>query len=486
MRARAIAALVRQNAARSRKSFLMSGIGIVVGVATFVFFIGLGEGIKSVVLGKIFIANQLEVVRKTFDTGLTQSDSFLGIGGTRNLDDQVAAELGALPGVAAVFPKMKFTFPSRGWGGRKFLGRDVWFELIADGVDPALVAAELPDPSAFADPDAPQACSAADTCGEGRICEAGQCVGAPCTFAGDDSAGGCPGQTYCAEDTGRCERPVPAIASTHLLELYNGSLATAFTSTSRKLPRLSPGALLGFQVNVTFGQSMLGKATQGKPISRRLKLVGFSDKAISLGATLPIGAVKRLNLRYGGEDAARTYQSILLTVRDQAEVPGLARRVKDAGFDLADKTERAEQAGMLINIITLVFSLISVIIVGIAAINISHTFYMIVFQRKREIGVLRALGASRADVRAIILCEALVIGLLAGLLGAAGGFGAARAADLLGARLPDFPYKPDTFFAFPLWLWPTAVGFAALFCVFGAFFPANAAAGQEPAEALTT
>lgn len=485
MKAGAIFSLVRQNAARSKKNFLMSGFGIVVGVATFVFFIGLGEGIKHVVLGKIFIANQIEIVRRTFDTGITQTDSFLGIGGTRQLDDTVAAELGTLPGVEAVFPKMKFTFPSRGWGGKKFLGKDMWFELIADGVDPSLVAPELPDPTVFHDPDAPKACAATAECGEGRICEGGACIGQTCSYVDDESAAGCPGETYCAEDTGRCERPVPAIVSHHLLELYNGSLSTAFASTARKLPRLSQGAILGFQINVTFGKSFLGTSQQGKPITRRVKLVGFSDKAITLGATLPLDYVKRLNARFNGEQAARTYQSMLLQVKDQGQVPRLAKQVKDAGFELADKTERAEQAGMLINIITLVFSLISVIIVGIAAVNISHTFFMIVFQRKREIGVLRAVGASRNDVRALILTEAGTIGLIAGATGALLGFGAARAADLLSGNLPDFPYKPDTFFAFPWWLWPTAVGFAALFCLFGAFFPANAAARLEPAEALT-
>lgn len=485
MKVRAIVSLVRQNAARSKKNFIMSGIGIVVGVATFVFFIGLGQGISNVVLGKIFIANQIEIVRRTFDTGLTQADSFLGIGGTRSLDDTVAAELATLPGVEAVYPKMKFTFPSRGWGGKKFLGKDMWFELIADGVDPSLVAKDLPDPTTFVDPDAAQACSDAGVCGEGRACEGGQCVGRPCTFVDDESAADCPGETYCAEDTHRCERPVPVIASHHLLELYNGSLATAFASTARKLPRLSESALVGFQINVTFGKSLLGKSQSGEPLTRRLKLVGFSDKAISLGATLPLDYVKRLNARFNGSEAARTYQSMLLQVRDQGQVPRLAKMVKDAGFELADKTERAEQAGMLINIITLVFSLISVIIVGIAAVNISHTFFMIVFQRKREIGVLRAVGASRADVRALILAEAGAIGLVAGATGTLLGWGAARAADLLGGRLPDFPYKPDTFFDFPLWLWPTAIGFAALFCLLGAFFPANAAARMEPAEALT-
>ena len=164
-----------------------------------------------------------------------------------------------------------------GWGGRKFLGRDVWFELIADGVDPSLVAAELPDPTAFADPEAPRACQAAAECGDGATCEGGHCIGAPCTpGASDDDfvASTCTGETYCAKDTGRCERPVPVIASTALLELYNGSLATAFASTARKLPRLSPAALIGFQVNVTFGQSMLGQSQQGKPFTRRIKQIG--------------------------------------------------------------------------------------------------------------------------------------------------------------------------------------------------------------------
>ena len=58
-------------------------------------------------------------------------------------------------------------------------------------------------------------------------------------------------------------------------------------------------------------------------------------------------------------------------------------------------------------------------------------------------------------------------------------------ADLVAAQLPDFPYKPDTFFAFPTWVWLAAVAVAVLFCLTGAFFPANAAARQEPAAALT-
>lgn len=485
MTPRALTALVGQNVVRSKKNFVMSGIGIVVGISTFVFFIGLGEGIKKVVLGRIFLVDQIEVVQKKFDTGLTQSDSLFGLGGTRPLDDQVARDLAAIPGVTGVYPKMKFAFPTRGWGGKSFFGRDIWAEIIADGIEPELVAPDLEDPGVFRDWDAPIACASDDACPDGRTCVDGTCAKQACTYDDDDPGAACPGESYCAEDTGKCETPIPVLVSHHLLELYNGSLATAMSGGKGKMPRLSKQAVIGFGLNVTFGKSFLGRSTRAEPITRRLKLVGFSDKAITIGVTLPIGYVKRLNARFAGEEAAATYHSIILEAEDQGEVPLISQKVREMGFDLADKTERAEQAGMLINIITLVFSLISVIIVGIAAVNISHTFFMIIFQRKREIGVLRAIGASRGDVRLLILGEATLIGLTGGSLGALAGWGASRAADLLSAGLPDFPYKPDTFFAFPPWLWGAAIGFAVLFCLLGAFFPANTAARMQPAEALT-
>jgi ABC-type antimicrobial peptide transport system permease subunit len=483
MKLGALVSLVGQNVVRSKRNFAMSGFGIVVGISTFVFFIGLGQGIKRVVLERIFLANQVEVVRKKFDTGIIETDSILGVGGTRPLDDAAVKMLAGIPGVDGVYPKMKFAFPTRGWGGKRLLGRDVWAEIIADGIEPDLVKDELENAGAFRDWDAELSCQADTDCPDGRTCQGGTCHKSSCTYV-EDTNGGCPGESYCAEDTQQCETPIPVLVSNALLELYNGSLATAMSGGTGKMPRLSKKAVIGFGLNVTFGRSFLGESRKSKPITRRLKLIGFSDKAITVGVTLPIGYVRRLNAQFAGDDAAGTYGSIILDVKDQGRVPTIAQQVKAMGFDLADKTEKAEQAGMLINIITLVFSLISVIIVAIAAVNISHTFFMIILQRKREIGVLRALGASRGDVRTLILGEATLIGLTGGALGALAGWGAARAADLLGNRLPDFPFKPDTFFAFPSWLWGAAAGFAVVFCVVGAFFPANAAARLEPAEAL--
>ncbi|MCB9522026.1 MAG: ABC transporter permease [Myxococcales bacterium] len=484
MTAGSLARLIGQNVGRSKKNFLMSGIGIVVGISTFVFFIGLSEGIKQVVLGRIFLVDQVEVVPKRFDAG---AGGLLGLGGGRPLDATVAEELKALPGVVDVYPKMKFTFPTRGRGGGSLFGRDVYAELVADGIEPRLVADELEHPGAFTDREVDTACQDDKACPDGQTCgAAGQCEKQACDYDWDTRLTACPGESYCAEDTKRCELPIPVLVSNHLLELYNGSLATAFGgSGGQKMPRLSKSMVMGFQLWAEFNKSYIDRSRGKGSITRRLKLVGFSDKAISVGVTLPLAYVRRLNQRYQGAEAAATYHSVILKVSDQTQVPAIVKAVKDQGFDLADKTENAERAADIIKTVESVFALVSFIIVGIAAINISQMFFMLIAQRRREIGLLRALGASKLDVRALILGEAGLIGLLGGIAGVAAGVGFARLADYVANQLPEFPYKPDTFFTFPAWLWLAAIGGAMLFCLLGAFFPANAAARQHPAAALT-
>ena len=167
------------------------------------------------------------------------------------------------------------------------------------------------------------------------------------------------------------------------------------------------------------------------------------------------------------------------------QLAGVAQHHALGSARCAARVKNAERAANIIRTVESVFALISFVIVGIAAVNISQMFFMIIYQRKRELGLFRALGASRVHVRLIILGEAAFIGIFGGILGAATGYGASQLVDWIAQQLPEFPYKPESFFSFPLWVWPAAVGISVLFCLLGAFFPANTAARQEPAEALT-
>ena len=139
----------------------------------------------------------------------------------------------------------------------------------------------------------------------------------------------------------------------------------------------------------------------------------------------------------------------------------------------------------LITGVLAILLLVAGVILLVAALNIAHTFRVLVAERQHEIGLYRALGASASDMRLWLSTLALVVGALGGAVGAGVARVAALVADWRGrVDLPDFPFKPDSFFVFPWWLWLVGIGFAALFAVLGAAGPARRAARTDPAEVL--
>jgi ABC-type antimicrobial peptide transport system permease subunit len=111
---------------------------------------------------------------------------------------------------------------------------------------------------------------------------------------------------------------------------------------------------------------------------------------------------------------------------------------------------------------------------------------MQVTERRRELGLLRAVGATQHDVRMVVLGEAALIGLIGGLLGVLLGMTIAAGIDYASAHyLPRFPYKPATWFNFKWWIWLGGLGCAAGFAVFGGYLPARRASTMQPAQALS-
>ncbi len=451
---RIVGANLRSNAVH----FLLASIGVVVGIAAFAFFLALGAGVRNVVLGKIFPLDQLEVVAKTMSLDLGP----LSLGMASDvLDDRSAEQLRTIAGVSGVYPKMKLTVPATAAGGKALIGNDLRTELIVDGIDPRLVADEIGP--AFHDP--PPASTEAP-----KVCQQDSECGGEAHYCGRPREGG-PDKV--------CRDYVPALVSNHLVEIYNGSLRRAYG-----LPRLNPSGLLGLSADMKVGASMVEASARDAVLYEKVKLVGFSDKAITLGLTLPRGYVAGYNVHYGTPEAASRYHSIIVKVAAKDEVAAVAKAIQDLDLEVTDSG--AEQAGMLITVFVLVFSLLSTIIVGIAAVNIMHVFFMLVYERQREIGIMRAVGASRGDIRMIILGEATCVGLAAGTVGLLLAYAASLGFDAVSANyVPDFPYKPETYFVFGWDLVLLALGFAAGFCVLGAFLPARRAARMDPAAVLT-
>ncbi|CAN0508226.1 unnamed protein product [Laminaria digitata] len=483
--------LVWQSIRRSKRDFLFSSVGIVIGISTLLFFTTLGAGIKTTVLERVFVVRQLEVIKKTYDVGAFQSE---GLFGAKKLDDALIAKLDDLPGVMSVYPKMRLTFPTGAFGGKALIGKDVRGELVADGLPAKLATAEEVDPSlevTFKDYEAiaceqDSDCPTSYQCGEGNVC-----TGRPCNARRGQESAACEGPAYCHEARAQCMMPIPVLASPKMLEIYNGSIHTALSGTQgalSKLPKLSKKALVGFEANAVFGQSFfLGKAGGADKDVRRIRLVGFSNKAIDLGATMPLGYVKRLNAKHSNlKNSDKEYHAVVVETDSNEATATVAQGIEEMGYALSDKFENAQRASLLILLITLVFNLISAIILAVAAVNIMHTFLMLILERRKELGLMRALGATRAQLRVLVLSEATALGLLGGTLGILlGGLSTMAVDRVFNAQVQDFPFKPDTLFEYEPWMLLMCLGAALLFCWIGALLPAIRASRIDPAAALT-
>ena len=85
-----------------------------------------------------------------------------------------------------------------------------------------------------------------------------------------------------------------------------------------------------------------------------------------------------------------------------------------------------------------------------------------------------------------MLAEAALVGLAGGVLGVLLAWLAARGADAAALRLlPDFPFRPETFFLFPPWLFALGVGVSVAAAVLGALAPAALAARVDPARTIS-
>ena len=415
--------LARGNLIRELGALAVSAGGVALGTGCLVFFLALGAGLQGVV-NEVFPVStrEVEVVVPQLALG--------NLLGEQKIDDATVAKLRAVRGVAAAYPKMQLRIPAVSRYNGLFFGREVrmGLEVVATGLMPELVGPDARMP--FEDH------------GEGQ--------------------------------------PIPVVANRRLLELYNKVFAP-----QRNLPRLTDSMLIGFQIPLELGRSFVTARTLANPQETSVQLVGFSERATLAGVSMPLAAIQRINRKYGAD--ADTYSSVLVRAQSADDVTDVAAAVRKLGLEIDDAEQRyAVQIGAAVELVTLALSLLAALITGLAAVNTMQAFYASVRERTREIGILRAVGATRSDVAAVVLAEAAATGLAGGVVGVVLARTVAALLDRLARTgLPDFPFKPPTFFSFQAEHVALGVGVALLAALLGALIPARAAARLDPAKALT-
>jgi ABC-type lipoprotein release transport system permease subunit len=415
--------LVLLNLARDWKGAAFSALGVAIGIGSLVFFVSLGLGVDRVVTQKIFPieATLVDVVPPSVSIGV--------LGGAK-LDQSTVDRLAKLSDVAQVYRKMNVRIPAASRYDGPFFGSNlrIAIEILAVGVDAGLVRKDV--------------------------------------LLGDfsDPVGG---------------GPIPAVASSRLLEIYNKSFAPP-----RNLPQLSPSLVVGFTLPVLFNRTFVGGSASGPSMEGQVQVVGVSERALVAGINIPLETAMRLN-RLGGADA-QTFSGVTLVASDPAAVPRLIQAVKGMGLQIDDQERRlAQNAGAAVLITPYAMALLSMLICLLAAVNIAQALFASVSARAKEIGIMQAVGASRRDIRNLILAEAAVVGLIGGGLGVLGALALAAGVDRLSAsRLPNFPFKPDTFFSHDWRIFAGGLALGIIAALAGSFLPSRQAAGMNPATTI--
>jgi len=228
----------------------------------------------------------------------------------------------------------------------------------------------------------------------------------------------------------------------------------------------------------------------------RLKVVGVLEEAgeSDYNVYLTLKEVEKINEWLNGRRVDRNregYSRAVVKVASTRQVQEVKEQITDMGFGAFAMQDALRGVNTFFTILQAILGGIGGIALLVAAFGIANTLSMAIYERTREIGLMKALGARNRDVMSIFLAEAASIGLLGGVVGSLGGWGLsgvlnlfARSAILRAAGPGAADIGPSTIVYTPPWLIPTAILFATLVGLVSGVFPALRAATLDPIRAL--
>ena len=187
-----------------------------------------------------------------------------------------------------------------------------------------------------------------------------------------------------------------------------------------------------------------------------------------------------------GEGETEGYMSATVRVSDPSVAGDVVNRLKEAGFNAFSLLDELDEIRTVFLIINSGLGLLGGISLLVASFGIANTMIMSIFERTREIGIMKAIGADDLDIKLIFFVEAAVIGFAGGSIGALLAWGIDKVANQLAFK---FLLEPRgavfiDFFSIPPWLWLGAILFAMIIGVLAALYPAARASRIDPVKAL--
>jgi ABC-type antimicrobial peptide transport system permease subunit len=233
---------------------------------------------------------------------------------------------------------------------------------------------------------------------------------------------------------------------------------------------------------------------------QKLKIVGVSDldPESMRGPTrakvfLPLELAESLHimqptdLRELSRAAADqpVYSSISVRVKNPSQVQPVEDAIKKMGFTTFSILDASRGLRQFFAVLYAFLGIFGSLALMVASIGIVNTLVMAILERRREIGIMKAIGASDADVKKLFFAEAGAMGILGGIFGVVFGWIIGQLINFgTNIYLRSQSLPPEHFWAVPWWLVAFAIVFSAGVSLISGLYPAGRAARLDPVQAL--
>jgi putative ABC transport system permease protein len=442
----------------------LTTIGISVGVASLVAMLSLGIGLQQLASRRLMKSGLFDTVLVTSRRDLRNSNrgedrSGPAPGESRILDEPTRLEIEHLPNVLEAYPDIRFITELR----------------YEDKPHLTMVAAL---PSSAQSNDAFEAV-------QGRF------------FSSDLAPEVVIQKTFAEELLGKA--PNPGLDETNVAALAAPLLGKELTMryAQREAPQAAPSS-----AESTSGgdQGLAGAAYSVVSRELKLKIVGVADldPESMRGPTrarvfLPLKLAESLHVMQPTDlrEISRAasdqpvYSSVSVRVKNPSGVQPVEDAIKKMGFNTFSILDASRSIQQFFKVLDVFLGIFGSLALAVAFIGIVNTLVMAILERRREIGIMKAIGASDGDVKRLFFAEAGAMGILGGIVGVALGWAIGQVINLgTNIYLKRQSFPPEHFWAVPWWLVVFAVLFSFLVSLAAGLYPAGRAARLDPVQAL--
>jgi ABC-type antimicrobial peptide transport system permease subunit len=208
---------------------------------------------------------------------------------------------------------------------------------------------------------------------------------------------------------------------------------------------------------------------------------GFSGDPTELLAAFSSGTL----FSDDGDVTNKSYPLVTLDIDPHVLHKTVKDSVEALGFRAFSFAEQFDEIRKFFVYFDMALGLIGLIALTTASLGIINTMVMSILERRREIGVLKSLGADEREIRLLFLAESGMIGFIGSIAGIAFGWIISRVASAVAKYYMIKEGMPATeLFALPVWLVLIALAIGVVVSLLAGFYPSSRAAHIDPLAAL--